>query len=741
LKQKNKEIENKKVHYKLEYKLGDEKYTILFDTRGNSFVYDVVLEQVNIHLDDIIVPTKIKQDIIQIYNKLDIFAQTLKNENLSEKLYEETIELYRSKNQFNLLISLFLLVYDDNNSKKKRILCSNLLSIFKEINAIGSKDRDENLNQYLDTFKQIYLNASNIINMYNYDPVNFYGVILCYLNYYDTEENFIEDINKLYQVKETDKEKVKVIYEILVTYNSHFIKTINQTPQFFNDFIVYIIKNKDEKIFENSLNYIKDIETIINIINNNKKEIFDKYKNIKPIKLTSELKLKKNKNELNNIIKNVEEIMKYSQEKKKLVIYLTSQFWLNLIKQYNKPNQQNIEDSYELRKLFKKYYSLINELYRIVDKEKDKYNYNIKADIDRYYKKDEFAFLLNKNIREYFEINKNNNKNEELIGFIKKFNPYYNIDDEEDNKKYKANRDIRILDYINFSEKSEAFIETFRQLNFEKIFEDNILEYLDKLTSKIENISTFDNIMELIDISRIKSKEGEYYNLLMAKYDNIIKNQIEKVKGSELDDAIKTLCKFIVKVFFYENDTGFRFLETKINKLEKISSLIYNELIKEYNEKEFEKIKEYNEKEFEKMKEYLYKRFLNKLDDKENIILLINSLNINDKNKFLNELMKTCQFTTEDFYSTNENKNLKLLCYLNENKIFNNYNFVELEDKLVKIQNDLQQLNINKNTLEEFLKNENVIQKLELLKLILFEYKPEEKLVIICKYLLYIFFL
>ena len=89
---------------------------------------------------------------------------------------------------------LYFFFYGDNNSEKKSIIGSNLLSIFKEINANGSKDRDENLNQYLDTFKQIYLNISNIINMYDYEPINFYGVILCYLNYYDTEENFTENI-------------------------------------------------------------------------------------------------------------------------------------------------------------------------------------------------------------------------------------------------------------------------------------------------------------------------------------------------------------------------------------------------------------------------------------------------------------------------------------------------------------------------------------------------------------------
>jgi vacuolar-type H+-ATPase subunit C/Vma6 len=40
------------------------------------------------------------------------------------------------------------------------------------------------------------------------------------------------------------------------------------------------------------------------------------------------------------------------------------------------------------------------------------------------------------------------------------------------------------------------------------------------------------------------------------------------------------------------------------------------------------------------MKEYIYEKFLNKLDDRENIIILLNSLTTNDKNKFLEELMK-----------------------------------------------------------------------------------------------------
>ena len=185
--------------------------------------------------------------------------------------------------------------------------------------------------------------------------------------------------------------------------------------------------------------------------------------------------------------------------------------------------------------------------------------------------------------------------------------------------------------------------------------------------------------MKLIDINSIPDKKEEYYNQLKIKYDFIIKNQIESLSGDELNNAIKILCKFIVNIFLYEKN--FTFLDQKINKLDKINSLIYNELIKEYNEKEFDNMKDYDEKEFEKMKEYIYEKFLNKLDDRENIIILLNSLTTNDKNKFLEELMKKCKFIKEEFYSNYENKRIKLLCFLNEKEIFKKQNKEEREEK------------------------------------------------------------
>ena len=64
-------------------------------------------------------------------------------------------------------------------------------------------------------------------------------------------------------------------------------------------------------------------------------------------------------------------------------------------------------------------------------------------------------------------------------------------------------------------------------------------------------------------------------------------------------------------------------------------------------------MKTYNGKDFEKMKEYIYNIFL---DDIDNIIKLIDSLSIEDKKKFLEELMKKCEFTKEEFYSNYEKK-------------------------------------------------------------------------------------
>ncbi len=61
-----------------------------------------------------------------------------------------------------------------------------------------------------------------------------------------------------------------ILYEILIIYNTKFLKPINQVLLFFENFIKYAIENKGFDIFENSLNYILDVKIFINVIDKEK---------------------------------------------------------------------------------------------------------------------------------------------------------------------------------------------------------------------------------------------------------------------------------------------------------------------------------------------------------------------------------------------------------------------------------------------------------------------------------------
>ena len=97
--------------------------------------------------------------------------------------------------------------------------------------------------------------------------------------------------------------------------------------------------------------------------------------------------------------------------------------------------------------------------------------------------------------------------NSEILAIIAQYNPYFNIYDKAESERYINNRETYIFDYINFGETNEAFNMTFHNLNFEEIFKENKKEFINKITSKIKDISTFGNIIKLIDINRIQEKK------------------------------------------------------------------------------------------------------------------------------------------------------------------------------------------------------------------------------------------
>jgi hypothetical protein len=468
----------------------------------------------------------------------------------NEKLYEDTIDLYEKKKQFSLLVTLFLKIYENKD------LCNKLIEIFYRVNEEENTDKVIDLRKEVKSFNNIYSNARDILEENNYNPIYFYGVLFCYLHFYD-KANFPK------MIEEFSQGNSDTLYEILIQYNSHFINPLKQSQEFYNRFVKYALrKEMDLKNFKIILNYVEDIETFLLVINSNIKEIFQSYEELKtnPIKISSNLKLVKKKienlkkvvkeekeekkiikedsdeegdisdeddrkaldidkieNECSNIIKLTKDIIAFSHKEKFLALYLRSTFWINLINEYNIPDWENINNIFNLRKLYKEYSKLVNTIYEDEAKDsnkkkKDSKNSDaIKIDIIRYLERDEFAFMLNKLIRDFFEANKNKLTNAEILGTIETYNPYFSIRNKEDKEKYKYNRDVYIFDDVNFSKITDVFIINFRNFNFEEMFEENITDYINKITSKIENIQTFGNIIKLINEKKIKEENQKDY--------------------------------------------------------------------------------------------------------------------------------------------------------------------------------------------------------------------------------------
>ena len=694
---KNEEKKNGEKEYTIKFISGNHSYKISFDTKKKSFIYSPDFKTGNIYLTNI--PEEpIEQDIVPLYNKFDIFLDALEKEGKNdkkEKLFEDSIGIYEKKKKFSLLATIFLKIYKNN-----KVLCTNLIKIFNTINEKENKDRDKELNKYLKDFTDIYSKSQEIVEENKYEPIHFYGVLFCYLHYYD-KNNFSKIMKKFWEGN------ADTLYEILIQYYSHFMNPLNQNKEFYDKFIIYILKEKkDIKIFERVMDYIEDIESFLYVINKNKEKIFEKYEklNSEPIKIGANLKLikythdktgnlgekKENsddeyedsnegnteridrlqaiENECDNIIKLIEDLIEFSKKQKTLAIYMKSTFWINLIKKYDIPNWENINNLHKLRDTYKKYNNLINLLYdekaEGAKKNKKSSKFTIKSDINRYYERDEFAHLLNKNIKDFFQKDKEKEKdrltNAEILATVEQFNPYFSVRDKSDKERFKNNRETYIFDYINFNKIDSYFIEVFQTLNFEVMFEEIIGDYINKITGKIEDLQTFGNVMKLIKVERIKpDKQIDYFRILKDKYKYIVEDKIKLIKGeTELKEAVKIISEFVSKLFLYEKNNGF--LDEKIRKLDdKIKSLIYIELITS---------PVYNNEKYKEQKNHIYDIYLKNIDIKEgreNIIKLVNKLKGEEKIFFIEEkLLQKCEFNKDEFFSNQENFKIKTLIEL-----------------------------------------------------------------------------
>ena len=720
---KNKEDKKNEDEIEIQFQIGEkDNYIIKFTVDDKSFYYDIDLKKGNKFLKNI-AKEIIDQNILNYYQKLEVFIAALKENNEEEKidsLYEETIKLYSKKKGFYLLISLFINIYE------KKTLCSKLTEEFKKMNKENKNeknmDRNEDLSNYLSIISKILSESDKVIKKNKYNPINFYGILLSYLNYYDYE-NFKKYFTNIY------KEAYGILFEILIIYHSNILNPIEQDVKLFESLIEYTIKNKEFDIFENTLNYILEVETFIDVVNKNKEFIFEKYGEsaFKTIKIKSNLEIKKKEKgeEIENIISIVESIIDFSREKKKLLIYFSSNFWINILKRYNEPNAINIDICFKLRNLLEKYYVLIDELFKDskIDEEK-----KIKNDIKKYIERDEYAFVLDNNIKIFIKgnLNDKNFSDSEILGYFTQYDPYF-IEE-----KYKYKIDTFIFDFIKFDSSDKQFIDTFKQLKFEEIFKDNINDFLNKIISKINSTNKFGIIMDLINIDSIRDrsegdnrnkKDKEYFYLLKQKYEQIIKKEIETLKDAKLKDAIKIVAKFIILLFNNDDQKKtIEFLKNSIDKEKRISPLVYTELMINCQDDKYEL-----------MKDYIYKKFASNLLNINDIIKLIDSLTVTEnKNKFLKELMEKCKFYKEEFYSNSSNNKIEILCELFEKGKINslnreNINFNIIEEELDKIKKELDG-DITKQELEEFLQNDEkvVIKRLKLISYIMEGYNPEE---------------
>ena len=330
---------NKQSNFCFEFEGEMNKYIISFKSKNFTFIFDVCLE-----FGKKIIPIrrKIDQNKIDYVEKLDYFINALKengNEENINELYKDCIYLYSKNKSFYLLISLFIRIY------KKKDLCNELIEIFNEINEYKKNNEKivgyvKNLEFYSSKFEEIISESEHIIEENNYDPVYFYGIILCYLNYYD-----YKNYSKV--EKELLDKRPEILYKILWIYHTYMINAINLNFNSLNKFIRFLIREKDFLSFKTGLNYIRDLETFISIINENKelyyKEYFRHEKDSRKciITMNKNIRLKNKENSENdeNIIKKAE-----------------------IEKESLKENNKNINNNYEDKR-----YKIISEIKSIIN--------------------------------------------------------------------------------------------------------------------------------------------------------------------------------------------------------------------------------------------------------------------------------------------------------------------------------------------------------------------------------------
>ena len=201
-------INAKKKTIELEFTIESTKkekieYKIKFDfnkdnLKENYFIYDLKL----FYRKGFSNEKSIKQNLDYI-QKMKYFIDSLpksEQKKLLDDLYDDTIKLYSKYPIFELLINLFVNIYDNKN------VCPKLIKEFRIFNEkLTTRLNDPNssyivfqdiLNEFVEKFKTILEKSKKLVEANSYNFTEFYGLIFCYLNHYDYD-NFMKLFNDL----------------------------------------------------------------------------------------------------------------------------------------------------------------------------------------------------------------------------------------------------------------------------------------------------------------------------------------------------------------------------------------------------------------------------------------------------------------------------------------------------------------------------------------------------------------
>ena len=333
----------------------------------------------------------------------------------------------------------------------------------------------------------------------------------------------------------------------------------------------------------------------------------------------------------------------------------------------------------------------------------------IEKEISTAFKKATFTHQIDKLIKEYIKSNPKIT-NTEIIDLIKDYDKYYS------ESRYENKREPEILEKIDFEEIDDIFIQKFKDMNFEKIFEKNLDNFLLIFTNKIKRISDFDIIFKIINIKELGEKKKTYLKQLKNKYNIAIKNNANNLSESN-ENLIKSLVN--LTIFLCINENKIEFLEKTISKSniinQKIKHKIYMELIKFCKENKNEQIKKFIIS--------IYSRELKK-DNLNEFIDFLANLDENDANDFIENFDNKYYIVEKEFYSQGINLNIQLLnellniqkLNLNEDNKYKKTN-IEILTKIVK---DIDNKEIKFDYLKNFANDEkkSVLEKLNVLTLV-----------------------